>query len=96
MDNRNVLLKLERMEVEQIEDLPRQVIFSGFSAPPDVIKQWLAFLREVYPRSWVRYQEDKERGTRVLTLRLYEGRTTVGLRVACWLYNITGNSVEVF
>ncbi|MFN3188706.1 MAG: hypothetical protein ACK42D_04170 [Candidatus Paceibacteria bacterium] len=96
MDDKIVLSRLERIEVEQIEDLPRRVIFSEFSASPDTIKQWLAFLREIYPRSWVRYQEDKERGTRVLTLRLYEGRTTAGLRVACRLYNITGNAVEGF
>lgn len=93
-ETEKVLSQLDYVANPSAMDVPVLVTLSGVSAPPDVIKQWLAFLRMVYPSSWVRYEVDKQRGAKTLTLRLYSHRTAVGLRVACWLYAVEADWME--
>ncbi len=96
-DEAEIVLRNElvnTIEAQQTGSQPRQVVvFSDFLASKEVTKQWLAFLRLVYPRSWVTYIEDGWSGKGVLILTLYGHYTTAGLRVACRVHGIEGDFV---
>lgn len=61
----------------------RVVVLEGLAASPNTIKQFVAFLREVYTPHWLELRGGN------LWLTIWEDhRTTAGLRVACRLYCI--------
>lgn len=97
-NNENVLYHLvSEIDRTQNDLKPIQtLVFIDFCASPETIKQWLAFLRMVYPQRWVDYQENSLYGSKVLTLYLYEHYSLAGFRVACRLYGIEGDSTVMF